>query len=368
MSWKQKIVLFVTVIISIALLISYSSLVIAPSKIWVVAFFGLAYLPLLIVFILLLIYWLFNRLTIFIVLLIILLIGYKAHVSSFAFHKSNEEELADAYKLLTYNVHGFDAYNPDEAFLHREDIVQSIINEEADIIALQEFNTYHNHPTGRDVLQELLQQTGYKYQHYYKAYENKKNTRSFGLIIISKYPITNSGVLQYESLSKLNATIYADINLNGNMIRVFTTHLQSTQLTHQDFEFVDKSHPKDSVDFNAERIAGKLKNSYMLRASQVDTIKKAINNSPYPAIICGDFNDTPVSYSYQKISNGMQDAFLKKGRGFGATYVDLPVIRIDYMLYNKCNFEIVDYNRIRPSYSDHYPLVSSFIFSDKNCE
>ena len=60
-----------------------------------------------------------------------------------------------------------------------------------------------------------------------------------------------------------------------------------------------------------------------------------IKKSPYPTIICGDFNDTPLSYTYQRLSEKKYDAFIKSGNGIGTTFIKIPSLRIDYILYDK---------------------------------
>ena len=46
-----------------------------------------------------------------------------------------------------------------------------------------------------------------------------------------------------------------------------------------------------------------------------------MKSCPYPIIICGDFNDTPVSYAYQQLGDNMIDAFLESGNGIGKVLV-----------------------------------------------
>ena len=103
-----------------------------------------------------------------------------------------------------------------------------------------------------------------------------------------------------------------------------------------------------------------LKKGFVKRALQSQVVKDNINKSPYPVIVLGDFNDTPVSYSYRKIRKGLNDSFLNSGYGAGFTYRgNYPRNRIDYILYddNLINsyFEI-----IKVKYSDHYPIVAYF--------
>ena len=348
----------VTVAASAALVLSYSSRFISPSALWYTALFGLAYFPILLVFLLLTVLWFFVHKRVFWILLVLLLIGWPAHRTSFAMGKKNTEpaDSLQTFSVATFNTKGFDlnAKEPD-----RESVMKTILEADADIICLQEFNSWKKEgmPNNR---QEIADGTGLPYQYYHKSYENRKKTRSYGLIIYSRFPILKYGELDYPAISKLNTTIWADVLIHGDTIRLFSTHLQSNQLTHSDFEFIDQTGNSDTLSFEPARVAGKLRDSYQLRAEQVEVIRQAIDASPHPVLFCGDFNDTPVSYAYRKISEGLDDAFLHCGRGLGATYSPAPLIRIDYMLYTPAVLRALDYERRRSAGSDHYLVRSVF--------
>ena len=49
--------------------------------------------------------------------------------------------------------------------------------------------------------------------------------------------------------------------------------------------------------------------------------------------LCGDLNDTPNSYVYGILSEGLTDTFRERGLGIGTTFSGaLPFLRIDYVL------------------------------------
>ena len=365
MKWWHKLILIFTILNLILLIGAYMAMYISPESFWPVAFIGLGYIPVLVVYLFFMVIWFFIRKKVFYVLLVFLLLGFNAHRSYLAIGsiKKTDTEGKKTYAILQYNVQGFDAYNKDGKYLNREEIIANIAEAKADIICLEEFNTYHNHPTEKSNLDMVVAATGLKHQYYYKAYENSKSTRSFGLIILSRFPVINSGHLEYLSLSRLNSTIYADLLIENDTIRVFCSHLQSTQLNHYDLDFIEASNDAQT-DFDADRITNKLKMSYALRAQEADSVSIYLKKSPHPIISCGDFNDTPVSYTYRKMSENLQDAFLQKGFGIGATYAPFPFIRIDYKLFDEDKFEIVDFKRIKERSSDHYPCVTTFVVND----
>jgi endonuclease/exonuclease/phosphatase family metal-dependent hydrolase len=106
-----------------------------------------------------------------------------------------------------------------------------------------------------------------------------------------------------------------------------------------------------------------LKSGYFFRGQQSDIVRRELDKSPFPVVICGDFNDIPNSYTYSTIKGDMQDAFLEKGAGIGRTYRNLaPTLRIDYIFVDK-KFKVQQVKRVLEPYSDHYPVVADVEFS-----
>ena len=86
-----------------------------------------------------------------------------------------------------------------------------------------------------------------------------------------------------------------------------------------------------------------------------------INTSQYPTIICGDFNDTPMSYTYYSLAKKHKDTFREAGSGFGASFVPLwPLLRIDYILFPQ-EYECIKHTTHKIKYSDHYPISAEII-------
>jgi len=192
--------------------------------------------------------------------------------------------------------------------------------------------------------------------------KSKKN--SSGILTVSKYPIIKRGDILHPKSSSL--TIFSDIVIGSDTLRVYNNHLQSFRLKRMEHSFLEEI-STGADDRSMDEISGllkALKTGFSQRAIQAIEVKEHIENSPYPSIVCGDFNDTPVSFSYRKIRKGLNDAFVEAGRGAGFTYKDkYPPNRIDYILYDKkISCENFFLNRI--NYSDHYPITASFKLSN----
>jgi endonuclease/exonuclease/phosphatase family metal-dependent hydrolase len=82
-------------------------------------------------------------------------------------------------------------------------------------------------------------------------------------------------------------------------------------------------------------------------------------------IVCGDFNDTPVSHTYHALSNGMHDAFTERGKGFGFTYNGpIPMLRIDYILYSE-PLQLEYFEIMQSNVSDHFPQQAYFLVPER---
>jgi endonuclease/exonuclease/phosphatase family metal-dependent hydrolase len=115
---------------------------------------------------------------------------------------------------------------------------------------------------------------------------------------------------------------------------------------------------KDSTIEASKSIVKKLKRAYGFRGGQADIVREQLDKSPFPVIICGDFNDVPNSYTYFHIRGNLQDAFIKKGFGVGRSYVHIsPTLRIDYLFADK-KFEVLQCKKFNLPYSDHHPVIA----------
>ena len=133
------------------------------------------------------------------------------------------------------------------------------------------------------------------------------------------------------------------------------------------FSSDERRHYEDLVgDFNSHlfrdvvlKFSSKMNEAYNVRAKQADIVAKTIEQSPYPVIICGDFNDVPVSYTYTTIKQDLLDTYATVGTGYGNTYSHkLFPFRIDYIMVDP-SFHPISSRAARVKYSDHYPVIST---------
>ncbi|MCH8905349.1 MAG: endonuclease/exonuclease/phosphatase family protein [Bacteroidetes bacterium] len=273
--------------------------------------------------------------------------------------KSSSEESGTEIKIMSYNVKTFDYYNWKHNKKASKNILELIAQEDPDIICFQEYFTgsmkdFQNNET-------LIDEFGFKDYFFHKK-TSVRGVEHFGIATFSKYPILKKGIIEYSNKTR-NVSIYLDIELNGDTVRVYNIHLQSLYFDKDDYAVLDN---KEDVNLHSSRrILGKLKRGYMRRAKQSIIVAKHVNECPYPVILCGDFNDTRVSFAYRTIANSknLKDAFVDKGRGIGRTYAGpVPFVRIDFMLFGD-QFDLNSYSIVKKKYSDHYPMVCSFNYN-----
>jgi len=357
---KILVIIFFTIILFQVL--SYLSVYVNPSKFYLLAFFGLAYPFILTTGIVFAIYWLIRkRYKLLYLWLFIFLIGFSFFTDFIQFDNflKSSPDNKNSFKLLSYNVKQFDLYNWKNNKKTRNKMFKLIENEDADIICLQEF--YYDITQNFRTLDTIVKFQKAK-NYYVSDAVVKRNAFHFGLITFSKYPIIKSGEIKYKNTH--NFTIFTDIVINNDTIRIFNNHLQSIKFGHQDYTFIDSlnlSINKNEIS-GAKNIFRLLKTAFQKRAHQANKLSKKIKKSPYKTIVCGDFNDTPVSYTYHKImSCGLIDAFCESGFGISSTYVGkFPSFRIDYILHSK-DIQSFDYKKINKKYSDHNPISCKFI-------
>jgi len=366
-----RIVLFINLIFAAGLLLSYISVYVNPSLFWPAAFFGLVYPFLLLVNVLFMILWLVRLRKEFLISLIIILSGWGYIKRVVNFHgktleKETTETITDAegssienktnINLLSYNVRLFNIFNHSKEINAGERILELISGKKPDLCCLQELYIDNKKGVSLEELKKNLSSAPYSNIAWANRFGKNKH---YGIATFSKFPMVSKGVIRYPN-SK-NISIYSDIVIAEDTLRIYNNHLQSVRFIKRNFNFLvnlDLQLEEETI-LELRDISSRLKNAYIKRAEQADILSEHIQNSPYHVIVCGDFNDTPVSYSYRKIKGDLNDAFTVSGKGLGNTYSGtFPKVRIDYIFYSD-KFSVFNFQTTKVEYSDHYPVSCS---------
>ncbi len=354
----KSIVTIISLIAAGTLLFSVLTAYISPAHTSVLAFIGYIFPLLWFINFVLFAFWLVKRRWQSLIPLIAILITWVQwqHTFQWTGETLDKNEFKQPLKVMSFNVRMLDYYKwiGDET---NEKIFDLIRKENPDVLCLQEFFTAKNIKAyNENYILRRLNQFRYKHIEYRSG---KSGNRNFGLITLSKYPIVEKHSLKFEQTS--NFSIYTDVKVGEQRIRVFNNHLESIKFSRQQLNFLDSLNYQNEKERNEKikAITTKLSTAFENRASQAETVGRYINNAPYPAIVCGDFNDTPVSYVYRKMRGELKDAFVESGQGFGGTYNGpLPSFRIDFIFHDK-QFESYNFRRLNVDLSDHYPIVTS---------
>jgi endonuclease/exonuclease/phosphatase family metal-dependent hydrolase len=343
------IFLTINLLAAVALVISYLSGYISPEELWWPSFFGLAYPVLLIINLLFIVMWLLFNPRYSLVSLAVIISGCGFMLRFVQIRgKSTEQE---GIKVLSYNVRHFAGHKKEDDQGTARLITQFLNEQEPDIICLQEVRLMKNNIFNLARTVDDLK--------FIKHYQYARTGANFGSVTMTRFPIVNMGEIRFKGSG--NITIYTDVLIESDTVRIFNIHLQSYRMGPDSYS-VFYSWPEDRTEYKKLRETGsRFKRAFNHRALQVNEIRKYIDECPYEIILCGDFNDTPASYSYVQLKKGLKDAFKSSGRGVMSTYIgDLPALRIDYIFhsegYSSYNFETYDFR-----HSDHLPVSCTLI-------
>ncbi len=356
----NRLVLWLHYVVIVCLLFAVAAKYISPALFWFPAFFGLAFPHLFLLNLVLVIYWFAQFKPTFTFGLLALLIALPTASRFFQFSLASPPSASKELKITSYNAMLFDLYNWSENTHSRASILNNLSDIDPDILCLQEYYTSEQEGdfNNADTIKRIL---GTPYHH--SAFTTTlRDHDHWGIATFSRYPIVNEGKILFNTKSN-NICIFSDIVINKDTVRVYNLHLQSISFSKSDHKFLEDVMGENKVEGELEgsrSILRRLKRAFIKRTQQVEMVASHIKTCRYKIILCGDFNDTAASYSYERLSEGFKDAFSEKGSGFGRTYAGKwPQFRIDYILYDP-ELECSSYEKSAVTFTDHFPITARF--------
>ena len=358
--------LALTISLSVALVISYLTPHISPKTFGSLTIMG-HFAPVLYMLVLIcLLLWLIARswkIAGVVALLLLPGIPYLSQFYNIAFMRKAEQsaESTNRITVVTYNVRGF--YN-DEGKRVVKDFADYIaqsnsFNKEkmraADVICLQEFALDAD---GVDIIDSLVK-SSYKDMYINDVHESENVV----LRTYSRYQIVDSG-----SIAGMGSgtSQWVDIVIKEkDTLRIFNNHLYTMSISADDTEDIARGKILQDGD-RMRSIVNRIADNSSIRASHVDTLRYIIDNTPYRQIVCGDFNDTPMSYVYSLLSENLYDTFVESGDGYGYTFRPMRgMLRIDYILYSE-GLDVQKYEVDEcVMLSDHLPIKATIKLQPK---
>lgn len=361
-----KYTIFATNILAIiVLLISILAWYVVPSKMPIIAYLGLGFPIILFINTAYLILWLVSwRWRYALVQFIIIACCWKPISTCFPIHFKTKEIPENSIKILSYNVMGFNWTTGDKA--RSNPIFDYVVNSNADIVCFQEFTASTRKGNKSiitlDEVNKIMKD--YPYRSVINLGSNKRS-HIYGIACYSKFPILNSHKLPIEST--YNGSVIHTLDIQGKKVTLVINHLESNRLTSEDRKLYKdflKTRDRESLDEVAHTLHNRLGAAYKIREDQVNLIRQAMDKQETDAtIVCGDFNDAPISYTYHTIKGkDLIDSYANTGFGQGITYHEnYFLVRIDFIMHSAA-FQSYDCTVDKVKYSDHYPIWTYLSF------
>ncbi len=346
----HRTLLVINSMAAIGLVLTYASVFVNPENFWLAALYGLFYPFLLIINLIFLFYWIFRWKRAVLISAAAILLGVN-HFNAFIqlpFGRDTSKK-SNGLRIVSYNVNLFRLYPWAKSAPSFQSILGYIRQGNFDIVCLQEYYVKAGKLSNEDV--EKL--TGMP---VYSSFILQRPSSAYGLAILSRLPVLRTGEISFPN--SFNSCMYADVVKGTDTIRVYNLHLQSTRLKERNFNFLMGNEFKlDSKNYDEIKdLATRLGHAFTKRARQVNLVVEHMRSCPYPIVICGDFNDSPVSYTYHKLTRKLHDTYKDAGTGIVLTYNGIwPSYRIDYVLRSS-HFKTTGYQSPHVTFSDHYPV------------
>lgn len=321
---SNQILLFIHIAVAVLLLCTLGNAWVPPNILGNLNLLSLGFPYLISLHILLTLVWVFKRNKIAIAFALGTLLFYNPIRRWVNFSpKTDKVKTIRDIKVLTFNVKYGD-YGWDK-------VKNYIKEQDPDIILVQEKDT------NRALRQDLV-----KYP---------------SVILKTKHKIVRQAEI-IEDNSRGNS-FYADVDINGKIIRIVNVYLEPFRLQKTMFTKLDAM----GIG-NVSNLLSHMIPTFQAHEDQIKKIRKAIDFSPYPVILAGDFNSVPNSYEYYNLGKDLQDAFLTAGKGSASSFHDYKVpLRIDYIFSSKSIIPLSYKVDQSVKLSDHYPVIAEFLLN-----
>ncbi|WP_035667794.1 endonuclease/exonuclease/phosphatase family protein [Flavobacterium sp. 83] len=344
LSWFNKIMFLLNIVLTIVTFIAYVFPFLAPKS-----FPLLSVLTLFMPFFFILnglffIYWALQFKKRMFISGLVLLIGITFINKFYKFSATDFPVEEKDFTVMSYNVRLFNVFK----WIDRDDIpseILSFINDKnPDILCIQEYSS------SADIDLKV-------YPHRYIFTDG--NQIKTGQAIFSKFPIIDQGNIVFPNST--NNIVYADIKKGKDIIRVYNMHLQSLKIS-PDVHEIDENIESINQD-KSQMMLKRVSVAFKEQQQQAEIFKEHKKDCKYPIIICGDMNNSAFSYVYRSIKGKLKDSFEEAGKGFGATYkFRYYPARIDYIFVDE-KIRVKKFESF-PEFinSDHFPVMARLSF------
>lgn len=259
-------------------------------------------------------------------------------------------------KIMSFNTWDYGTQSrelpKEEKSRLRRQTLQYIVDNDCDIVCLQESSLAYDVP---ELINELI-------RHQMPYSDTCCGHGNSQVLVLSKYPILRHELIEYETVGNISAAFYLDIN--GRKVTLINNHLETNHFSYEEKEqfgvMVKGNMARHQLKSESKFIVKKLANAAVIRASQADSVAAFVaRHKGEEIILCGDFNDIPVSYVHRVIQGDLIDCYTSAGRGPGFSYKKNGMfVRIDNIMctekFTPC-YTFVDRSI---DISDHFPIIT----------
>ncbi len=290
------------------------------------------------------------------------------HLVKFRAHHFSLVKDPNMIRVMSWNVQHFEIIQHKKHPEKKQQMLDIIKTYNPDLACFQEMVAGEKDSSAINYLPKILQSIGMPY--YFYSYNPKLDfdrEHRFGIIIVSKYPLVGKTTVSQNPKDYNSIFQHVDMVKAKDTFRIFNIHLQSLRFSDQDRQYLDAPNMENKTDLQkGKSIVAKFKAGSIRRKLQSDVIRAEISLSPYPVIVCGDFNDVPNSYAYYTIGQGLTNTFAEKGTGIGRTFSGIsPTLRIDNIFVGP-EFSVMQFDRYNKQISDHFPIICDLSFQKTN--
>ncbi|MFD0798576.1 endonuclease/exonuclease/phosphatase family protein [Maribacter chungangensis] len=333
LSFFNRIAFYLNLVSSLALLLAC---IVPYTNSASLAFFSLAVPGLVLINLFFVLYWLLRKRALVVIPIAVYLYWYIT-LGSFITFNISPKPIGEhtSLNIMTYNTLGFRGKEDDWESTAGDSIVAFINTEKPDIVCFQEYDYMK---MDKDSFK------GYPYSSVDSEF-GKNDTRLYQAIY-SKHRIIDVGYLEFGNT--YNSSVYADVLVKSDTLRLYSVHLQSLNIR-----------PWNLKSERSDRLFARLRRSFEKQQQQTEIIRKHMDSSPYTNIVVGDFNNNQYSSVYFNLKRDLKDTFIEKGNGYGATinFWKFP-FRIDFILVDP-SLEVLSHQNYTINLSDHEPIMAS---------
>lgn len=288
------------------------------------------------------VFWIWKKSLWMIVPLVAIFISFPFISSTFHWNFRSPAPPKTPLTIVSYNIRNV---MDENIFLDAQQFADFLKKESVDVICFQEF------PVDTVIRDGLIVEITKSLPYHAISF---RNPGTLELAIFSRYPILEMKSVLFEEETD-NSSMWVDLDFDGDRIRIFNNHLQTTNINQNR---VSPSTNLGQMFTQLKKMKQDVEENGGIRTRQANFIRELLDQSPYPVIVCGDFNANPASYTFRTIKGNLKDSFREAGVGYGYSYRQLKkLFRIDYVLYSPEHFQATRYFSPELEYSDHKPVM-----------